>query len=159
MARSSAAGGVHAERGHLDRQRVAAERVHPFAAVGDHDHAGGGGGDDLLAQQRAAAALDQAQIRADLVGAVHGQVEPGVSSRVVSGMPQRVACGFGFPRGRHRHDVEAAAHAFAEQVDEMARGRSGAEAEPHAGPHESTARAAAARFWASAVMVIGWVRR
>ena len=75
----------------LDRQRKAAERSHPFGIVGDHDHAVRRRRDDLFAQQRAAAALDQVAARIDFVGAVDGQIEPVMSSSVVSGMPQRSA--------------------------------------------------------------------
>ena len=109
---------------------------YPFAPVGDHDHARGGRGDDLFPQQRAAAALDQAQIGRDLVGAVHGQIE--LRRLVERGQRNAAALGIGARglRGRHRDDVEAGAHAFADQLDEMLRGRAGAEPEPHAGTHE-----------------------
>src|SRR5262249_50980243 len=65
------------ERHHLDRQRKAAKHGHELAVVGDDDHAGGSGGHDLLAQQGAATALDEGEVRRDLVGAVDGQVERG----------------------------------------------------------------------------------
>ena len=69
------AGRRGAERRDLDRQRKAAKGRHPFDFVGDHDHSRGRRGNDLFAQQRAAAALDQGQIRRDLIGAVDGQIE------------------------------------------------------------------------------------
>ncbi len=60
----------------------------------------------------------------------------GVSSSVVSGTPsrsasRRVASEVGTPTTR-----KPAAHPLGQQLDEMPRGRAGAEAEPHARPHE-----------------------
>ena len=108
----------------------------PFAPVGDHDHARGGRGNDLFPQQRAAAALDQAEIGPDLVGAVDGQIE--LRRFIERGQRDAAALGIGAGRlrRRHRNDVEAGPHAFADQLDEMLRGRAGAKPEPHAGTHE-----------------------
>ena len=50
-------------------------------------------------------------------------------------MPSRSASRAGRLRGRHADDVEAGAHPLGQQLDEMPRGRAGAEPEPHAGPH------------------------
>ena len=77
----------------------------------------------------------------------------GVSSSVVSGMPHCSACGARRLRGRHRDDVEAGAHPFAQQFDERPGGRAGAEPEPHAGPDKSSARpppAVSIRPWSRA---------
>ena len=124
------------ERHDLDRQRKAAERRHPFALVGDHDHACRGGRHDLLAQQRAAAALDQGEIGIDLVGAVDGQVEIGRSRRAWSAAcrsaPHRRASP---PRSARRSTLRPARDPLAQQLDEMLGGRAGAEAELHAVAH------------------------
>ena len=123
------------ERHHLDRQREAAERGDDLAAVGDHHHRRGGAGDDLLTQQRPAAALDQGEVRPDLVGAVDGEVELGLlverRQRDAEPLGQRPG-GLG---GRHAAHGKAGAHPRAQQLDEDVGGRAGAEAEPHAGPH------------------------
>ncbi len=80
--------------------------------------------------------LIRRQVGRDLVGAVDRQVELG---RLVE-RRQRNAKPLGLRarrlRGRHRDDVEAGAHALAQQLDEMPRGRAGAEPEPHARAHE-----------------------
>ena len=93
-------------------------RRDPLRGVGDHDHPLRGRRDDLLAQQRAAAALDETQLAIDLVGAVDGQIEFGLSSSVVSGCP-----GLGLParrlRGRHADDIEPCLDPRAERVDEQ----------------------------------------
>ena len=50
--------------------RVLPSRSTRFAVSATHDEALGRGDDDLLAQERAAAALEQAELRVDLVGTV-----------------------------------------------------------------------------------------
>src|SRR3974390_2600672 len=120
----------------FDRQRKPAEHVDTFAFVANHDHPRRRGRDDLLPQQRSAAAFYQREIRRDLVGAVDGEierrrfVERGQRNAARNGLLVR-----GFRR-RHRDNVEHAAPAFAEQIDEMFRRRTSAEAEPHPGAHE-----------------------
>jgi hypothetical protein len=125
-------GSAEAERHDFDREREAAERFDPFRGVGDHNHPRGSRRHDLLAQQRSAPALDQGQVRGNLVGAVNREVELG---RIV----ERGQLDAAFFRlrarrlgGRHRDHVEAGAHALAQHLDERPGGRSGAEPEPHA---------------------------
>ena len=117
-------------------KRKPSQHGHPFRFIGDDHHAGAGAGHDLLPQQRAAAALDQAEIGGDLVGAVHRQIE---RRRLLQG-GQRHAQALGVPArrlgGRHRHDAQAGAHPLGQKLDEMPRGRAGAEPEPHAGLDE-----------------------
>ena len=127
-------GRLQAETVDLDGQRKAAERLDELALVGDHDHARRRGRDDLLAQQRPAAALDEAEFRPDLVGAVDGEVEFG---RFVEG--GKLDAEFGAECGRalrrrHADDRHAAGDLFGEQAHEFLGGRAGADAEPHAVP-------------------------
>ena len=85
-----------------------------FEFIGNDDHARRRRRNDLLAQQRAAAALDEAEIRRDLVGAVYGQIE---LRRLVQGR-QRHTDPLGIPPrgvgGRNAHDLEAVTHALSE---------------------------------------------
>ena len=60
---------------HLDWERKRAEARHRLARVDDDADASRGGGDHLLAEQRTAAALDRAQGRIDLVGAIDREVD------------------------------------------------------------------------------------
>ena len=110
-----------------------AERLHQLGFVGDHQHPfRRRSGDDLLAQQRAAAALDQAELRVDLVGAVDIEVELGL----VVECHQRdaeLARELGGPlRGGHADDLEAAADLLGKQADEMLGRAPAAEPELHA---------------------------
>ena len=71
-----AAGVAPGEAHDLDRQPEAlAQPLDAFRRLGHHHESPRGADDDLLAQQRAATALDQAQRRVDLIGAVEGEVE------------------------------------------------------------------------------------
>ena len=58
-----------------------------------------------------------------------------ISSSVVSGNAALLGLGAGRFRGRHADHLQAGAHLFAEQVDEMLGGRAGAEPELHAVAH------------------------
>ena len=91
-----------------------------------------GRGDDLFAQQRAAAALDQVQVRVDLVGAVDGQVE---FRRLVERRQRHAEFGAEAGRAlgrRHADDLHAGRDLVGQQPDELLGGRAGADAEPHA---------------------------
>ena len=66
-----------AERNDFDRQRKRPEHWDQLGRIGDHRHPLRGRGDDLLAQERAAAALDQPELRIDLVRPVDRQIELG----------------------------------------------------------------------------------
>ena len=59
----------------------------------------------------------------------------GVSSSVVSGTPSRAASARVASDVGTAYDLKARAHALGQQLDEMPRGRAGAEPKPHAGPH------------------------
>ena len=107
-----------------------------FELVSDHDHLGRGCGHDLLAQQRPTAALDQAQIGRDLIGAVNSEVKFG--SLIEGGQrdPRPFGLRAGCFRGRHRGYFEPGANTLAQQFNQIAGGRTGAEPKPHAGTHE-----------------------
>ena len=124
-----------AERNDLDRQREAAEKFDPFGIVSDHDHAIRGRGDDFFAQQRAAAALDEIERRIDFVRAIDGKIEPihVIERGQWNAAAHRLSASCF--RRRHADDVEPGANPFAEQLDKMLRGRSGAEAKLHAVAH------------------------
>src|SRR5213594_2782947 len=65
------------ERMDLDGQRrLRAEATDEFGVVDDDNEFLRRRGYDLLTEQGAAHAFDQVELRVDLVGAVHGQVEP-----------------------------------------------------------------------------------
>src|SRR5690606_19518016 len=117
----------------LRRQREAAERIDELARIGDDNHPVGGGGDDLFAQQGAAAALDEVHAGVDLVGAVDGEVEAVEGVEVGKGNAEGAGLPVGGLGGGDAEDLEAVADALAEQVDEVAGGGAGAEAETHAG--------------------------
>src|SRR6478752_7401081 len=127
-----ALGRRQAKRDHLHRQRKAAEGCDPFGIVGDDNHAIGSCGDNLLAQQRATTALDRIERRIDFVGAVDRKVEAinVVKRGQANAAAQRV--GAGHLRSRHADHIEPGAHPFAQQVDKMLGGRTGAKSEPHA---------------------------
>ena len=57
-----------------------------------------------------------------------------ISSSVVSGNAALLGLGAGRFRGRHADHLHAGAHLLAQKIDEMPRGRAGAEAELHAVP-------------------------
>ena len=104
------------------------------------------GGDDLFAQQRAAAALDEAQLRVDLVGAVDGQVE---LRRLLQRRQRNAeACRLGARRfgGRHADDLKTGRDVLAERGDEAARRGAGAEAKLHAGLDKSEGGGGGALF-------------
>jgi len=128
--------GAQSERHHLDRKREPAQRRHPFRFIHDDDHAGRGRGDDLLSQQRAPTALDQAEIRRDLVGAVDGEIE---LRRLVE-VGERHAQPLGVAASRfgcgHADHVEAGADTFGQEFDEVLSCRAAAKAKSHAGTHE-----------------------
>ena len=73
---------------------------------------------------------------ADLVGTVDRQIE--LRRFVEAGERHAQPLGVASRRfrGRHRNDVETGTHAFGQELDEMPRGRAGAEPEPHAGADE-----------------------
>ncbi len=100
------------------------------------DHPFRGGGDDLLAQQRAAAALDQSELGIDFVRPVDRQIE--LQKVVQRGdrnaeAPRLTLSRFG---GGDASNGKTGLDPLPDEIDEMAGGRAGAEAEPHAGPHE-----------------------
>src|SRR5450631_773438 len=125
-----------AERNDLDWQRKAAENLDPFGIIGDHDHAIRRRGHDLFAQQCAATALDEVERGIDFIRAIDRQIEP--IDVIERGQRNAAAHGIGAGRLRRRHadDVEPGANPFAQQLDKMLRGRTGAEAELHAVGHE-----------------------
>ncbi len=87
-------------------------------------------------KQRPAAALDQVQIRRDLVGAVDGQVQFGrlVERGQCDAEPLCLhARGLRRRNGRY---FEPGPNALAQQLDKVAGGRAGAEPKPHARLHE-----------------------
>ena len=128
--------GAQSKRHHLDRQREAAKRGNPFGFIDDDDHSSGGRGDDLLSQQRSPTALDQAEIRRDLVGAVDGKIElrrlVEVGERHAQPLGVAASC-FGCGHADH---VEAGANPFGQELDEMFGCRPAAKAKSHAGAHE-----------------------
>ena len=104
--------------------------------IRDNHHPFRGGGDDLLAQQRAAAALDQSELGIDFVRPVNGQIE--LQKVVQRGdrnaeAPCLTLSRFG---SGDASNVKTRFDSLPDEIDEMAGGRAGAEAEPHAGPHE-----------------------
>ena len=128
--------GAQSERHHLDRQREAAERGNPFGFIDDDDHARGGRGDDLLPQQRSPTALDQAEVRRDLVGAVDGEIELRRLVEVGERHPQPLGVATSCFGCGHADHVEAGVNAFGQKLDEMFGGRPAAKTESHAGAHE-----------------------
>jgi hypothetical protein len=123
-----------AKRNDLDGQRKGAELMDELGGIGDDDHPFRGCGDDLLAQQRAPAALDQPKLGIDLVRPVDRQIE---LQKLVQ-RRYRNAEAFCLPLGCFGRgdaaNVETGFDPLANEVDEMARGRAGAEAELPAGP-------------------------
>ena len=91
----------------------------------------GGRRDDLLAQHGAALALDRAQLRIELVGAVDGQIEPcqRVEGKHRQARRFRGAAG-GERRGDGRH-LQARRDPFPERGDGEVRRRAGAKADQH----------------------------
>ena len=123
---------LQAETVDFDRQRKPPERLDELGFVGNDDHARRRRRDDLLAQQRAAAALDEAEARADLVGAVDREVEfRRLVERGQADAEFAAEC-CGALGGRNADDRQAGGDLFGEQPDEFLGGRAGADAEPHA---------------------------
>src|SRR4051794_22279417 len=117
----------------LDWQREATEHRYLLGGISDDNHTRGGRCDNLLAQECTAAALDESEIRTDLIGAVHRQIELRrlVKRAQRDTSPRRIAAGR--LRGRHPNDAEARADALAQKLDKVTRGRARAKTEPHAG--------------------------
>src|SRR5258708_4985091 len=86
----------------------------------------------ITIMRTAAAALDRMERGIHLVGAINGDVQP--VDVVERGQRDSALFGLGAGRfrSRHAHDFHAGADLFAEQVDEMFCGRTGAEPELHA---------------------------
>ena len=99
------------------------EHVDQFGIISNYHHAGGRRRHNLLAQQRAPAALDQAQARADLVGAVDREVE---FRRFIQGR-QRNSMGVCLRprrlRGRNADNRQPAPYPFGQKLDEVIGGR------------------------------------
>src|SRR5262245_4556903 len=123
------------ERHHLDGQRETPQHLDTLGLIGDHDHARARCGDDLLVEERATGALDEPQLAVNLVGAIDREVEHGRG--VERG--ERDALGLSLHacrlRGRHALNLEARAHALAQQRDDVLGGGAGTEPEPHAVVH------------------------
>ena len=116
-------------------QRKPAEHRDPFAVVGNHDHRCGCRRDDLLAQQRAAAALDQGEVRTDLVGAVDREIERGRLIQSRERDVQTGSLGAGRFGSRYGDDVKAGTNTFAEQVHKVLGGRTRTQTEAHSRSH------------------------
>ena len=118
-----APGGCESECDDFDRQWKAPEHVDQFGIISNHHHAGGRRRHNFLAQQRAPAALDQAQPRADFVGAIDREVE---LRRFIKGRerdsvgvrlcPRRL-------RGRNADNRQPAPYPFGQKLDEVIGGR------------------------------------
>ena len=106
--------------------------------------------DDLFAQQRPAAALDQGELRIDLVGAVDGEVEFRHFVERGERHAEFAAKRCGALRRRHAHDRHAGRDLLGQQPHELLGGRAGADAEPHAVLDMSSAARAASIFSAFA---------
>jgi hypothetical protein len=115
----------------------AAEARHELGLVDDDDEAGAGALDHLLAEQRAAAALDEVEVRVDLVGAVDGEGDPGAREREQRD-PGARRVGLRLEGGGHAGHPRQRARAeeVAQAVQRVRRRGARAQAQRHAGLHE-----------------------
>ena len=122
----------------LDGEREArAEALGALRRVDDDHLACARLRDELLAEQRAATALDEVELRVDLVGAVDRDVD--LPRHVVGEQRDPDAPGLvrGLDRGRHADDVGqlTAREQRTDATGGVDRGRAGAEPDDHAGLH------------------------
>ena len=126
-------GGLMPEGHDFDRQRKFAQGRHGLGRVGDHHATLRGLPHQLLAQQGRAAALDEGQARPDLVGAVDGQVDASHLVKFRQDQAQARREGRRGLRGRHAAQLEPLdLGPPAQSLDQIGRGRAGAQADRHA---------------------------
>ena len=120
---SSAAGG-DAKGDDFHRQHAAsAEAVHQLLFTYEDDQSARSRGHDLLAQQRPTKTLNQVELRIDLVGPVHSQVDGlHVVQRDQWDVQALGECGGGL-RSRHAAYLQSGLHAAAKGLDKRGRGR------------------------------------
>jgi hypothetical protein len=118
----------------------AAEPRHELGLVDDDDEPIAGALDHLLPEQRPAAALDEVEVRVDLVGAVDGEADAGARGGVERKQrdPDAGGVGLRLEGGGNAGDPGQRAHAEeVAQAVQRVRGRgTRAQAQRHAGLHE-----------------------